>query len=59
MDRTPTKVLEEIKLVWEDFVREADKHIEKENASAGRRSRTTSIELAKLMKEWRSLTVKR
>lgn len=51
------KLLKEIKAEFELFVDEADKAVEKGNASAARRSRKSTSIMTKLFKDYRKATV--
>jgi len=52
------ELLMAIKRKMEDFKFEADKAVTKGNQEAGLRSRKASLEIDKLMKEWRKVSVK-
>lgn len=53
------EILEAISTVMEEFNENATKRVEKGNASAGAKSRKSSLVIAKLMKDWRAASVKK
>lgn len=53
------ELLEKINKLHLDFMADATKLVEKNNKMAGRRARTASLEMAKLMKEFRQTSLKK
>lgn len=51
------KLLEQIKAEYNAFVENADLQVEKNNKAAGMRARKNSLNLEKLMKEFRKLSL--
>lgn len=52
-------LLDQINEMMQEFNEQAQKRVEKGNASAGMRSRKASSAIAKLMKDWRAESVKK
>lgn len=52
------QLLADIEKAAQDFILDATMRLEKNNKAAGARSRKASLELTKLFKEWRKLSVK-
>lgn len=52
------KLVSEIKELSASFIEDAEKRVNKGNASAGLRARKASLQLAKLLKEFRALSTK-
>ncbi|MCL1973801.1 MAG: histone H1 [Bacteroidetes bacterium] len=50
-------LVEKIKAEWEVFVTNADAQVEKGNKAAGTRARKAALELSKLLKEFRKVSV--
>ena len=50
-------LVDQIKAEYEVFVKNADAQVEKGNKAAGTRARKASLELEKLMKEFRKVSV--
>lgn len=53
------ELLEKINKLHLDFMADATKFSEKQNKMAGRRARIASLEMAKLMKEFRQMSLKK
>ena len=51
------ELVDQIKAEYEVFVKNADAQVEKGNKAAGTRARKASLELEKLMKEFRKVSV--
>lgn len=51
------KLLEQIKAEYNAFIENADLQVEKNNKAAGMRARKSSLNLEKMMKEFRKLSL--
>ena len=51
------KLLNDIKAKVEEFIKDADLQAEKGNKAAGMRARKASLELEKLLKEFRKVSI--
>ena len=51
------ELIEKINAEYEAFSKEAEQQIEKGNQAAGTRARTAALELSKLFKDFRKLSV--
>ena len=51
------KLLNDIKAKVEDFIKDADLQAEKGNKAAGMRARKASLELEKMLKEFRKVSI--
>lgn len=51
------ELVAKIKAEMELFVKEADMQVEKSNKAAGTRARKSSLEITKLLKEFRGLSI--
>ena len=51
------ELLEQISTQFETFKAEAEQHIEKGNKAAGTRARKAALELSKLMKDFRKVSI--
>lgn len=59
MNEKLTALKDEILALFDSFTLDADKRSVKGNAQAGRRSRVTSLEITRKLKEWRALSVEK
>jgi len=50
-------LVENIKTAMNDFIKNADAQVEKGNKAAGMRARKAALELCKLLKEFRKVSV--
>ena len=50
-------LVEKIKTGMDDFIKNADAQVEKGNKAAGIRARKTALELTKMLKEFRKVSV--
>lgn len=55
--RPISELFEALTVLTEDFLEDAGLQLEKGNKAAGRRSRITSLNLERLLKEWRKASL--
>lgn len=51
------EIIEKVNVAIESFMKDANAQIESSNKSAGTRARKTSLEIEKLMKEFRKISL--